>query len=302
MERITVHRINAFVDEGRGGNPAGVVFDADGFNTATKQTIAACVGLSETAFVSSSEVAGFKLEFFTPRRQIAHCGHATIATFAYLAAQGRIPGGQTSKETIDGNRDIFIRGDAAYMEQRAPRYTELDAGVGVTVNEMLNALGIGADLLLQGQHPCVVDTGNAFLIIPLRDEEAVRGLAPDQAAMGQISEVLDLVGFYVFSTDTRVPGRDAGARMFAPRYGIAEEAATGMAAGPLACYLHDYLGLDREHFLIEQGHLMSLPSPSVLTVELQADNGYIQRLLVGGRATVLDTLVISLDDVSVSLC
>jgi len=85
-----------------------------------KLKIAAKVGLSETAFVSSSKSADFKLDFFTPKRQIAHCGHATIATFSYLQQLGRIGKETTSKETIDGNRNIFIDGDMAFMEQLAP--------------------------------------------------------------------------------------------------------------------------------------------------------------------------------------
>ena len=47
-----------------------------------KILIAQKVGLSETAFFSKSTVTDFKLDFFTPTRQIAHCGHATIAAFS----------------------------------------------------------------------------------------------------------------------------------------------------------------------------------------------------------------------------
>ena len=83
--QFTVNVVNAFIDNGVGGNPAGVVLDADGLDRDTKQQIAAQAGLSETAFVSASDTAVFKLEFFTPTRQIAHCGHATVATFSYLA-------------------------------------------------------------------------------------------------------------------------------------------------------------------------------------------------------------------------
>jgi PhzF family phenazine biosynthesis protein len=75
--------------------------------------------------------------------------------------------------------------------------------------------------------------------------------------------------------------------MFAPYYGISEESATGMAAGPLACYLHDYLEIKKENFLIEQGYLMQpSPSPSVLTANLHVENGQISSLMVGGRAQV----------------
>jgi PhzF family phenazine biosynthesis protein len=97
-----------------------------------------------------------------------------------------------------------------------------------------------------------------------------------------ISDKHDLIGFYVFTTETKVGGRDAGTRMFAPRYGIAEEAATGMAAGPLACFLHDRLHLPKETFVIEQGNLMAQPSSSVITVNLTVEDGTIVSLMAGG--------------------
>ena len=88
--KIEAHIINAFIDGNIGGNPAGVVLNADGLSSSQKLEIAAIIGLSETAFVSSSKVADFKLDFFTPTKQIAHCGHATIAIFIYLRELGLI--------------------------------------------------------------------------------------------------------------------------------------------------------------------------------------------------------------------
>ncbi|MBA3468459.1 MAG: hypothetical protein H0T53_02330 [Herpetosiphonaceae bacterium] len=50
--------------------------------------------------------------------------------------------------------------------------------------------------------------------------------------------------------------------MLAPRYGIPEEAASGMAAGPPACYLYDYLNSKKTHMIIDLDHLMSPPRPA----------------------------------------
>lgn len=291
--QIDVQIVNAFVDGEAGGNPAGVVLDADNLERSQKLAIAAAVGLSETAFVSSSEKAGFKLEFFTPSRQIAHCGHATIATFSLLRQLGRVGEGWTSKETIDGNRDILIAGEMAFMQQLAPRYQDIDADSAL-YQEILAALRIDAQQLMPAVLPSVVNTGNGFLIVPLRDEAAVAGLKPDQALIERLSEQLDLIGFYVFSSQVRVAGRDAGARMFAPRYGIEEEAATGMAAGPLACFLRDRLGLSASRLLIEQGWLMPAPSPSLITVDLQIGEAGIARLMAGGTAQVMRSISVRL--------
>jgi PhzF family phenazine biosynthesis protein len=102
----------------------------------------------------------------------------------------------------------------------------------------------------------------------------------------KISKLHDLVEYYLFSQQTAIAGRDAGSRMFAPKYGINEEAATGMAAGPLACFLHNRLGISKRTFLIEQGRLMPEPSPGIIHVRLKIDQNVISGLLAGGNPAV----------------
>jgi PhzF family phenazine biosynthesis protein len=286
---VDVQIVNAFIDGATGGNPAGVVVDANNLTTAQKLEVAKEVGLSETAFVSESDSATVKLEFFTPTRQIAHCGHATIATFSLLRRLGVVSEGRLSKETIDGNRDIVVDGDMAYMEQRAPEYTRVAASSELG-GRVISSIGLTKDRLRSGADPFVVDTGNSFLIVPLPGERAVTELQPEFDLVEAISEELDLVGYYVFSTTTKEQGRHAGARMFAPRFGISEEAGTGMAAGPLACFLHDHLGVEEREILIEQGWLMDPPSPSLIRVILKLADGQISRLMAGGAAHVASSM------------
>jgi PhzF family phenazine biosynthesis protein len=288
MTIITAQIINAFTDNGIGGNPAGVVFEAQRFTPVQKQQIAAKIGYSETAFVSPSKTADFKLEFFTPTKQIPHCGHATIATFSYLAQTGQIRKMRSSKETIEGNRNIVILEDTALMEQLAPRYEPIDR------ERVLKSLGITPDFLLADHQPLIVNTGNSFALVPLRDETSVINVHPHFSEIEQVSMDYHLVGYYVFSTQTRHRDRDAGARMFAPLYGINEESATGMAAGPLGCYLYQHLNIKHSHLVIEQGHLMTPASPSELLVELIVSGEKIESLMVGGRATVIREIEVEL--------
>lgn len=302
---VTVQIVNAFTLDGTGGNPAGVVLDADRLDEAAMQAVAARTGLSETAFVSRSASEGARLDFFTPTRRIAHCGHATVAAFAQMRAEGRIVEGITSKETVDGPRRIIVQDGAVFMEQKAPAYETAAAwrgaagteatgteatgaeASGTTVTEAaateaeaLAAIGVDAARLDPRVAPQVVDTGNRFLLIGLARAEDLATLAPDQEAIARISEALDLIGFYVFA---RTEGEsDATARMFAPRYGIAEESATGMAAGPLACLLHDGFGDPRACFVIEQGRFMAEPSVSRILVDLSLEEGRITGLMAGG--------------------
>lgn len=292
--KIQVPIVSAFVDGESGGNPAGIVLNAERFSVEQKQRIAAAVGLSETAFVSPSDSADIKLEFFTPTQQIAHCGHATVATFSYLRQDGLFTTDQLSKETIDGCRSIHMESDAAFMEQKAPAYEALN---DADLQSALKALGIARSDLVNGAAPKVVNTGNSFLLVGVRRAETIRNLKVDLDMIEKLSVSLDLIGFYVFCFEDVGHGRDAGARMFAPRYGIPEEPATGMAAGPLACYLRDALGIAKQEFVIEQGRWMSPSSPSVITVRLDIDgNEQILRLYAGGRGFIKEIKEVVFDD------
>lgn len=289
IQKTEVQIINAFVDSGKGGNPAGVVFNADNLSNEQKLSIAKKVGLSETAFVSKSNIADFKLDFFTPTRQIAHCGHATIATFSYLSQQNLIKGELTSKETIDGTREILIQGDLAFMEQKAPTFRDVE-----NRNEkIVKSLHLTKDEILTNASISLVNTGNSFVIVPVKSAEVLKQIQPDYDLIFKISEELDLIGYYIFSTETSSSARDATTRMFAPRYGIEEEAGTGMAAGPLACYLYDRLKFNKKRFLIEQGWYMKEPSPSLIIVDLTIDSdNQISKIMAGGKGMPIKKLMI----------
>ena len=298
-QTVPVQIVNAFVKNGQGGNPAGVVLDADQYSDAQKLLIAQKVGLSETAFVSKSETCGIKLDFFTPAKRIAHCGHATIATFSYLAELERFGDGETSKETVDGPRKIILDHGMAYMEQLAPTYAPASKWPdhGVTLCDVLQSLAITSDDLDDRARPVLVNTGNNFIVIAVKDQATLANITPDQDAINAISEKLDLIGYYIFTTDTGDAGDagiDATTRMFAPRYGITEEAATGMAAGPLACVLHDLLDIKKDSFLIAQGEFMTEPSPSEIKVTLDLKDDRITGLLAGGQGKVMKNLEIAL--------
>jgi PhzF family phenazine biosynthesis protein len=289
-KKVEVQILNAFVDNNKGGNPAGVVLNADKLTNEQRLKIATKVGLSETAFVSKSEIAGFKLDFFTPTRQIAHCGHATIATFSYLSQSGLIKDPHSSKETIDGIREILLHEDLAFMEQKAPLYGSVDK----QEEQILKSLGLTKGDILKEAPISLVNTGNSFVIVPVKSAEILKKIKPDYALISQISDELDLIGYYVFCTETSSPIRDSTTRMFAPRYGIEEEAATGMAAGPLACYLFDILGIKKDRMLIEQGWFMEQPSPSLIIVDLLLDNGKITKVMAGGKGILMTTLSVEI--------
>lgn len=281
MPEVEIALVNAFVDGGLGGNPAGVVLEGDRFTPTQRQALAARAGLSETAFVCGSPTADVRLDIYTPTRPIPHCGHATVGAFALLLAAGRLGAGEWVNETVDGPRRIRLSEGRAFLEQVTP---SMEALRPTDEARLLEALGLGGEDLQPGHVPRRAFNGNGTLLVPLRDEATLARLAPDMAALSALSDALEVIGAYVFVPR---PGRERQAviRMFAPAFGIPEESATGMMAGPLGHWLSRELGLPGTRFLLEQGRLMTPPSPSLLEVELEPE-----RLWVGGEAKVARTL------------
>ena len=77
--------------------------------------------------------------------------------------------------------------------------------------------------------------------------------------------------------------------MFGPAYGIPEESATGMAAGPLACWLESKSDGRRAEFTIEQGHFMTPASPSLIFAQPERTDGTLSAMWIGGHAKVRGT-------------
>ncbi len=147
--KIKVYVVNSFAKTVDGGNAAGVVLDTKGLIEDDMKKIAKIIGHSETAFVSNSEVADFKVEFFTPEEEVDICGHATIATFHTLAEQGRIHPNKYTQETKAGVLKVEVMKDhTIMMSQNLPQFLEvvnkeeIADSLNINLNDMVEPLAI----------------------------------------------------------------------------------------------------------------------------------------------------------------
>jgi len=165
------------------------------------------------------------------------------------------------------------------MEQASPSYKNVET----ELSEIFESLNLSRADLPVNHLPSIVNTGNSFLIIPVANKITLQNIRPDMEKIRKYSEKHNLIGYYIFSGEENV---DASTRMFAPRYGIDEESATGMAAGPLSCYLFANNFTTKTELRIKQGEYMLIPSPSLINVNLMLENGIIKKLYSGGDAFV----------------
>src|SRR6202171_2318466 len=85
---VRLFQDDAFTSRRFTGNPAGVVLDADAPSSDDMQALARELNNGDTAclFRPDADDHDLRLRFFTPRREAAFVGHATLAAHAVLAA------------------------------------------------------------------------------------------------------------------------------------------------------------------------------------------------------------------------
>jgi PhzF family phenazine biosynthesis protein len=220
----------AFTTDPAGGNPAGVVLDADDLDDAAMLAIAAELGHSETAFLSRVEPGAARIRYFTPRAEIAFCGHATIASTVVLAERG--VGGTVVLRTNAGDVPVEARDGRATLLAVDTPVEPLAADL---LDALLAALRLTRARLDPALPPALVHGGNTHPLVVVADAAALDGLDPDAAALLALQ---DREGW-----DGTVPVlRRTSATTFEsrnpfPRGGIREDPATGSAAAGLGAYL-----------------------------------------------------------------
>lgn len=288
--KLKVYTLNAFGKSATGGNPAGVVLDADNLSEIQMKAIAKEVGLSETAFLMKSDVADFKLKFFTPTKEVPLCGHATIANFFLLFKLEIIAPGTYTQETNAGILNIDIKEDGTtFMSQTQPIFSGL-----LDKNKIADSLNIPADDIFSDMPIEIVSTGLPDIIVPVNSLNSLLSIDPNFDLISKISKKHNAVGYHVFTFETK-SNAIANSRNFAPLYGIPEESATGTATGALASYLfkHNKLPVNNLNSLdFEQGYSMSMPSE--IKADLEVENGRISNVKVGGKCSNLKEMYIKI--------
>lgn len=274
------------------GNPLAVVFDAEELDTAQMQTIAAEFNLSETVFVVPASDANHSasLRIFTPRAELPFAGHPTIgAAIAIAERDGLDSSGRILMlgETIGPIRAVVSQSEPLFAEFDLPKLP-VEAPMSLDRPSLARALGIDEERLgFENHEPSCYSAGVPFAFIPLRSRADVEAVTLDASAWDQLAPQGDLnllPPTVVYCRETVRTDAQFHMRMFAPRWGIAEDPATGAAA---AAFLGAVMAFDRprdgDHvFTIEQG--VEMGRPSLLRVEYQTEHATILAARLGGHA------------------
>ena len=264
---------DVFTDTPLAGNQLAVFTDAREIPDDMMQSLAREMNFSETVFVLPSDDGHARIRIFTPTNEMLFAGHPTLGSAFVLAGPLQLDEIrlETGKGVIpvrlerEGARIIFGR-----MEQPLPTiepYAEADT--------LLEALGVERSELPVEAY----DNGMGHVYVTLGSEEEVAALKPD---LSRLSDLPPMLGVNTIAG----AGSRWKTRMFALGGGVAEDPATGSAAGPLAVHLarHGRIGYGDE-IEISQGAEIGRPSTLYARVDGSADK--VERVEVGGSAVIV---------------
>ena len=290
---ISYLHYDVFTPEPLLGNQLAVFTDASELDESQMQRIAREMNFSESTFVLPADDPGIdvRMRIFTPSSEMPMAGHPTIGTTFALAHTGVIP--------PDADRVIFglnigpvpvdlewsLDGlSFAWMTQSLPEFGAIYDDHDLVASTLgLEARDL-ADWPVQD-----VSCGVPYVLVPLRDREAVDRAVADPSGFRRLAEASgNNLPIYLFAVTPDGIAETVYSRMFAPELGIIEDPATGSACGPLGCYLLHHGILDGEaagHVIVRQG--VAMGRTSVIHVEIAGDRREIERVRVGGVAVLV---------------
>lgn len=217
-QKFQIYIVRAFCGENAKGNPAGILLLDEFLSDATLQKIASQVNLSETAFVSFKMPGYYRLRWFTPIREVALCGHATLASAFILHHEKKTVENKICFESLSGTLEVTKKSSCEF-ELNFPKDS---------LNPIKSLPGIEEAL---GSDVLEIYHGRDDYLVVVDGEEKLQQLAPDFEKVKTIKSRGVIV-----TSKTHRNGFDFVSRFFAPNYGIDEDPATGSAHCTLAEY------------------------------------------------------------------
>lgn len=253
--------VDSFTNQKFKGNPAAVCIIEKDLDTTTMQQIATEIGFSETAFIKKLSGNVYSIRFFTPKKEIPLCGHATLAS-------SKIVFDTTALETISflncENVELKTSKADGKIVMEFPVYDTIPIDVPGSI---LEAIGIKKTVNTRFSEK------NKIILIEIDDADALAVLEPDFPAL--IKSYNNINGVLVTAPSNN-KDFDFHYRYFWPWAGTNEDPVTGGAQTFLTKYWATKL--DKNKLTAFQSSLRT----GVMTTELVQD-----KVLIYGEAVIV---------------
>lgn len=290
MKTIQVQQVDAFTNRLFGGNPAGVVFDADVLTDDEMKNIAREMNLSETAFIlkPTKKEADIKLRYFTSGKvEIKFCGHATIGTLYEIGRTGAFGTNRV------GTHMLYVETNAGILPMEIIKKSEKDICIRFTAPsvELENYKSQHEDFakrldipvsVINKKYPIMIDINQSYIYLSINSLKELGRLRFNfQHIIDNFKEEGTVI-FCLMTPETFEKSNTIHARGLAPLVGVPEDPFTGSMQGALAKYaiINNIVPQTIKQIKIEQGYFIE--RPGFATIDLPSSNN--NAFLITGQA------------------
>lgn len=225
---LDVFIVNAFSEKIAEGNPAGVVIYEAGLSDEILQSIAIDIGKSETAFVNKLSENRYGIRWFSPKKEMPICGHATLA-----AAKVVFDTNQGDKISFESSADLLM------TEKKADGTISMDFPLDnykkIAVDEVYFKFFPGISI-----EECIIGTKTRKVILRIDEHDNLESIKPEYEKMQ------NSIGIYTSGIGITKKSKiyDFESRYFNPWAGVNEDPITGSVHTVLSRYWGEVLNKD----------------------------------------------------------
>jgi trans-2,3-dihydro-3-hydroxyanthranilate isomerase len=290
---------DVFTTKKFGGNQLAVFLDGTGLDSETMQDIAREMNYSETTFLLPAEANGdFRIRIFTPSSELPFAGHPLVGSGYVIVAEAlkEIGDSVTAVKLETGVGEILVNVETVNQEMRSLGESVMSQPIPIVKSiwtdfeRLAKALALDVSDIAGTNLPVeVLYNGIPVMIIPIASLAAIQKIKVDMGALETISNEAGAKTVLVFTNESVDPLNTVHCRVFVPVEGIAEDAATGSANGPLGFYFVRHRLVDVQpttKIISEQGFEMKRPSIINIELDLEPATVEVMNIRVGGGVVI----------------
>ncbi len=289
MKKLIFKKIDAFASNASTGNPAAVVY-LDSMGDLSPQEMLQLAKefkgfVSEVGYVAPGSDTDFCLRYFSSEREVAFCGHATIAILNDLIASNKALEDKPMLSIATQTDRLMVENrykdeKSVYISAPSPRFSDRT----VNIADIASALQCSTSHLDHTLPVQIVNGGLETLVVPMAGLDSILAVSPDLHMLNDFCKQIEVDIIILYSEESATQNCAYRTRVFAPTFGYLEDPATGSGNAAFGYYLLRNDMWDGERIRLEQNGCRDQPN----FVQILAKNPHTEACQVwfGGGAVV----------------
>jgi PhzF family phenazine biosynthesis protein len=256
-KQLRFKKIDAFASEGSSGNPAAVIYldRLDDISDDEKLRIAKELNgyVSEVGYVSPGTETDYDVCYFSAEREVAFCGHATIAIMNDIVATNEAMQSKAMLSIATRTARLSVENrfrdeKSVYISAPSPVYSSRE----IQAVDVANALNTRVEDVESSLPIQLVNGGLETLIVPMKGLDSILSVVPDLQTLNAFCRTIGADIVLLFSSERTFGECSYRTRVFAPTFGYVEDPATGSGNAAFGYYLLAHRAWNGEQITLEQ--------------------------------------------------